>query len=536
MHYEFTPAVERALAIAALWSSQSGPGPLDLPEVLLGLASEPECRGAQLLAVKGISIGQITDRWPALARLAVAAPARGQQFSPALIASLRTAQERLWEYPQPLALATEHLLLGIVSGQGEASDWLRQRGFDAEALEAEIHRLSGHQPGPLPFEQSEAENELPAEPLARRPAPSASTSNSLSPQESRDAPLGVLRIIDAAANRAAEGLRVIEDYVRFGLDDRHLTQRCKAARHGLTSALVMFPTAQRQAARESQQDVGANVTVPTEQARTNPAAVLTASFARVEQALRSLEEYSKLSQPAAARQFEQLRYETYTLQRAVGITCTSLERLAAAKLHVLLDAGRSVEEFRGLATSLVEAGVPMLQLRVKGFPDRELLARARTLREVTRGTSTLFIMNDRPDLAALSHADGVHVGQEELTVKDARAIIGAAALVGVSTHSLQQARQAVLDGANYIGVGPTFPSGTKRFDNFPGVELVRQVSAEIRLPAFVIGGITRENLPQVLAAGGTRVAVSGAITLAENPAAAAAEFLAMLRANRREND
>jgi len=134
-------------------------------------------------------------------------------------------------------------------------------------------------------------------------------------------------------------------------------------------------------------------------------------------------------------------------------------------------------------------------------------------------------MNDRPDLAALSRADGVHVGQEELTVKDARSIVGPEALLGVSTHSIEQARQAVLEGANYLGVGPTFPSDTKQFEKFPGLPLLRQVAAEIRLPAFAIGGITAENLPEVLATGVTRVAVSGAIAAADEPVAAARVLL-----------
>jgi thiamine-phosphate pyrophosphorylase len=167
----------------------------------------------------------------------------------------------------------------------------------------------------------------------------------------------------------------------------------------------------------------------------------------------------------------------------------------------------------------------MLQLRDKRLADRDLLGRARRLRELTRGTRTLFIMNDRPDLAALSHADGVHVGQEELTIADARAIVGPRVLIGVSTHALEQARAAMREGADYIGVGPTFPSETKQFDSFTGLELLRAVSAQIELPAFAIGGITLDNLSQVLAAGVERVAVSGAIAAAADPAAAAREFL-----------
>src|SRR5262249_54437219 len=162
--------------------------------------------------------------------------------------------------------------------------------------------------------------------------------------------------------------------------------------------------------------------------------------------------------------------------------------------------------------------VDVLQFRDKQLGDRELLQRARQLRELTASSRTLFIMNDRPDLAALSRADGVHLGQEELSVKDARSIVGPDALIGVSPHSLVQARQAVLDGASYIGVGPTFPSQTKRFEEFPGLDLLRQIAAEIRRPAFAIGGISLENLPSVLATGIGRVAVSSAVVDSASPA------------------
>jgi thiamine-phosphate pyrophosphorylase len=97
-------------------------------------------------------------------------------------------------------------------------------------------------------------------------------------------------------------------------------------------------------------------------------------------------------------------------------------------------------------------------------------------------------------------------------------------MIGVSTHSIQQVRQAVLDGANYIGVGPTFPSGTKEFADFPGIGLLRTVAAEIRLPAFAIGGITTDNIAEVLSAGFARIAVSGAVIAARDPARAVTEL------------
>jgi thiamine-phosphate pyrophosphorylase len=115
-----------------------------------------------------------------------------------------------------------------------------------------------------------------------------------------------------------------------------------------------------------------------------------------------------------------------------------------------------------------------------------------------------------------------------MSVKDARAIVGPHKLIGVSTHSIDQARTAVLDGANYIGVGPTFPSPTKHFSKFPGVTLLEQVAREIRLPAFAIGGVNAENVRQVVAAGFTRIAVSSAVTDAPDPRTAAQELRKLL--------
>jgi len=338
----------------------------------------------------------------------------------------------------------------------------------------------------------------------------------------------VLRVLDAAANRAREGLRVVEDYVRFVLDDPHLTARLKGLRHDLAAALEKTPVRARLAARDTQADVGTAISTPSEQRRADLAQVVTANFVRLQEAMRSLEEFGKLLDPAIAAAIEALRYRAYTLHRAVAITSHSLDRLAKARLYVLVDGRSTPEEFRRLVGGLTEVGVHLIQLRDKGLDDRRLLERARLLRDLTRGTRTLAIINDRADLAALSHADGVHVGQEELSVKDARSIVGPDALVGVSTHSIQQARQAVLDGADYIGVGPTFPSATKQFQEFPGLELLRAVAAEIRLPAFAIGGVTQENVSAVLDTGIRRVAVSGAIVSAEDPKEAARKLLAVL--------
>ena len=555
-----TPGAQRAFAEAANWLPEAdlaaleaaiGPSaelvlsPIGLAELVLGLLSEPDCRAAQMLADIGVETVVVLDRWPDLVSLPAEdfLPLAGRRWSAEVEVAVAAAEKCLADYPKPLELATEHLLLGIASTQTEVATWLRQRGLNRDQLEREIHRIYGHEPGPLVVDWSTL-----AKQAAKRKARWSTTRIIVESQRrlrqllampltcklpvtalDKDRPsIDVLRIIDAAANRAGEGLRVVEDFVRFALDDRHLTGLAKQLRHDLTGVLARISTADRMAARDTPADVGTDVSTVAESHRSDAAAVAIAAFQRLQQALRSLEEFTKLLDPSVAAELESLRYRAYTLERAVITTDDCLDRLAAARLYVLLDGRGSLDELGRLAETLVEAGVHVLQFRDKRLPDRELLAVStprRLARSHTASTTTLLIMNDRPDLAALVRADGVHVGQDELGVKDVRRIVGPRMLVGVSTHSIAQARQAVVDGASYIGVGPTFPSGTKEFPEFAGLALLREVAAEIRLPAFAIGGIGLENLADVLASGIRRVAVSGAIVASADPAAAAPAIL-----------
>lgn len=333
----------------------------------------------------------------------------------------------------------------------------------------------------------------------------------------------ILRILDASANRAAEGLRVVEDYLRFVLDDPLLTDEVKQIRHELAAAVGKLDRGQLVAARDILGDVGVEIKTDAEVDRTDAEQVVGANIHRAAQALRSLAEYAKVIEPAVAGRFETLRYQTYQLESTLAALRTGIAGLADVRLYVLVDGRASHEEFVGFADLLLTAGVDAIQLRDKKLSDRELVERGQTLRDrISRfGAKTVFIMNDRPDLAVLCNADGVHVGQDELTVADVRKIVGPRKLIGVSTHSIEQARAAVRDSANYIGVGPTFASTTKQFTDFTGVRLLAEVANEIRLPAFAIGGITLSNLDEVLASGIQRVAVSGAIC---NAASAAEEI------------
>jgi thiamine-phosphate pyrophosphorylase len=341
--------------------------------------------------------------------------------------------------------------------------------------------------------------------------------------------IAILRILDASLNRAAEGLRVAEDFARFTLDDPFLTGLAKTLRHDLTTAAAAISAADRHAARDTRTDVGTAISAEEETRRLDAWDVCAASLKRAEQSLRSLEEYGKLVDVDFAGQCESLRYRLYTLEKSLDIGRSSRDRLHGISLCVLVDGGTSATDFERRVQLLITASVGMIQLRDKQLDDRELIQLARLLRQHTRGTQTLCIINDRADIAATVDADGVHLGQEDLSVKDARAIVGARMLIGVSTHDIHQARAAVLDGANYLGAGPTFASQTKPFNKFAGLDYLREVASEVQLPTFAIGGITANNLPAVLAAGVSRVAVGAAITAAPDSACAARELLGMLK-------
>ena len=321
-----------------------------------------------------------------------------------------------------------------------------------------------------------------------------------------------LRIIDAAQNRAAEGMRVVEDVARMHREDACLAQAMKQLRHQLTAALSTIDSSSLLQSRNPATDVGTQISTEAEFQRANLTDLVRSNFGRVLQSLRTIEEYSKLlaesGDASIPQQLEQLRYQTYTLEKAIVNSIEATRDLHGVQIYALVDSRGSLSEFEELARSLIQADVCLIQLRDKSLDDRTLIQYGKLLSELTRDVRTRWIMNDRADLALICGADGVHVGQEDLSVHQARQIVGPGKLVGVSTHDIQQARAAELAGANYIGVGPCFPSGTKSFDKFVPTDLLSSVSSEILVPAFAIGGIDTGNVEQLSQLGIQRVAVS----------------------------
>jgi thiamine-phosphate pyrophosphorylase len=199
-------------------------------------------------------------------------------------------------------------------------------------------------------------------------------------------------------------------------------------------------------------------------------------------------------------------------------------------LYVILDrtvaGGRSLE---ALLDAVIAGGVRMVQLREKSWPSGQLLPLAERLRARCRAAGVTFVMNDRVDLAVAVGADGVHLGQDDLPPRLARPLLRPGMILGVSTHSVEQARRAQADGADYVAVGAMFPTRTKPDFELVGPALVRAVRPEVRVPLVGIGGITPENAGEVIRAGADGVAVISAVCAAPDPAAASAHFLDVIR-------
>src|SRR5262249_47556427 len=173
-----------------------------------------------------------------------------------------------------------------------------------------------------------------------------------------------------------------------------------------------------------------------------------------------LEEFGKLHSPRLGQALEKLRYRCYTLERAIVLGTTARQGLAEVLLYVLLTRSSCQAALDWTIQEVAAGGADMFQLREKNLNDRDLLELARQVPRWTKQAGVFFFMNDRPDITRWVEAGGVHLGQEDMPIKEARRILGPDALIGVSTHNLEQLRQAIRDGASYAGVGPAFPSET----------------------------------------------------------------------------
>ena len=334
----------------------------------------------------------------------------------------------------------------------------------------------------------------------------------------------VSRLLDANLDRAREGLRVVEDWCRFGLDRDDLVIPLKDWRQRLGT---LHRDVYKQA-RSTATDSGAGLDHPAQLDRHRPEHVVAANCARVQEALRVLEEYARTSDPDLAQTAAGIRYGLYDLE----VSCLNAtrggrrrERLNDARLCLLTC---RTPNLLTIVEQALRSGVEMVQYREKTADDRQRLTEASALAQLCRRYGALFIVNDRIDLALAVDADGVHLGQDDLPSDVARRLLGTERLLGRSTNTLEQVSQADAEGCDYLGLGPMFSTAVKPEKDPIDPAMLDRAGSLTDRPIFAIGGINTSNLPTLIANNGRRIAVIGAIMAADDPAAASQALLQTL--------
>jgi len=312
----------------------------------------------------------------------------------------------------------------------------------------------------------------------------------------------LFRLVDANLNRASEGARVLEDLARLHFDDAGACASLRELRHAIR--LAAAPFADRLiGARDADGDVGAEVSRESRaDERLSLADLWSANFKRVEEALRVVEETLKLAgHYEVAKSYEALRFRAYTAERrlvgllrphrAKAALDTDLYGITAAEYSL----GRTNVQVVG---EMLAAGITLVQYREKDRSFAEKYAECLEIRRLTRDAGAVLIVNDHPDLAVMVEADGVHLGQDDYPVAAVRSLVGESMLIGRSTHSPDQARAALREGADYVGVGPLFPTSTKKNVCEPvGLEYLDFAVARVSLPFVALGGIKARHVAEV---------------------------------------
>ncbi|MBA7478092.1 Thiamine-phosphate synthase [subsurface metagenome] len=289
--------------------------------------------------------------------------------------------------------------------------------------------------------------------------------------------------------------------------------------------------------RDSESDVGINIEAPEQDKQRELPIMVVANARRVQEALRTLEELAKIPDTTSkldSEKFKQARFSLYAIERTLLSKLLRKDKIKSIPgLYLIIDTqalkGRSHIE---VASEAIRGGAKVVQLRDKLRSKKELLPIAQQLRNLCTEHNVLFIMNDYLDLALASDADGLHLGQNDLPIKVARKLLPMDKILGCSTTTVDQAITAESEGADYIAAGSIYPTSSKETAKVVGLERLLQIRQAISLPLVAIGGITKDNTAEVLAAGADSVAVISAVLQAESPEEAARQIAARFEARK----
>ena len=302
--------------------------------------------------------------------------------------------------------------------------------------------------------------------------------------------LRIAQIIDANLDRAREGLRVLEDWARFGLGRKDLVKSFKNFRQILGKHHLKV----YKESRNFINDKCAGLSHPEQFKRGNVSSIISSNSARIQEALRVVEEFSRNHNYNLCKIASEIRYEIYNLEILLLEANSNASLLKILKNNDLYFITLDTENLFEKIKNVLEGGVKIIQLRCKRGKDSENLKFAIKLRELCDNHDSLLLINDRVDIALACKADGVHLGQDDMDIKSARNIMGFSKIIGISANNDQDIKKAIQDGCDYLGIGPVFATTTKKGKVPLGIETLKSLTKDISIPWFAIGGIKEQNI------------------------------------------
>ena len=325
--------------------------------------------------------------------------------------------------------------------------------------------------------------------------------------------LQISQIIDANLDRAREGLRVLEDWARFGLGLENYVIKIKNFRQILgKNHLEIYKKS-----RNHIEDQCKGLSHVEQTNRKSPEKIISSNAARVQEALRVIEEFSRLNNKELSKIASEIRYEIYTLEVEL-LNFNTRKKLGKIirenDLYAITDQKSDVIE---KIEDILIGGVKIIQYRFKTGTDKDHLEEAIKIKKLCQKYNSLFIVNDRVDIALASNADGIHLGQDDLDLKTARKILGNSKIIGISANNEIDIANSIKDGCDYIGIGPVFKTLTKKDKEPLGLEKIKTLTKDIKVPWFAIGGINIKNISYLKNNGFSKFALVSELMNSDDP-------------------
>ena len=325
--------------------------------------------------------------------------------------------------------------------------------------------------------------------------------------------LRIHQIIDANLDRAREGLRVLEDWARFGVGENDCVAKIKNYRQILgKNHLEIYKQS-----RNHIEDQCKGLTHQEQINRGSPAQIISSNAGRVQEALRVIEEFSRVHNHELSKIASEIRYEIYTIE----IDLLSYNKLKKSQkilkendLYVITD---QRDNLLKIIEEILIAGVRIIQHRFKTGTDKDHLKEAIQIKKLCIRYNSLFIVNDRLDIALASNADGIHLGQDDFDLKTARKLLGYSKIIGISANNEIDISNALKQGCDYIGVGPVFETATKKDKKPIGIEKIKTLTQDLNIPWFAIGGIKSNNIASLKRNGFKKIALVSQLMNSEDP-------------------